>query len=102
MFFLAGDLILVLDMDVALLFGCHFCLVIAFPCWSVYLLIHLRISSSFFVLTGLYEIDFSENEVEALSESHDLCIGGDCFEMLQQTSAVIQVIPYVKVLIQNC
>ncbi|CAL8997942.1 unnamed protein product [Prunus brigantina] len=42
-------------------------------------------------------IPYSENEVEALSESHDLCIGGDCFEMLQQTSAVIQVIPYVKV-----
>ncbi|GAB2291509.1 Probable manganese-transporting ATPase pdr2 [Dionaea muscipula] len=35
-------------------------------------------------------------EVEALSESHDLCIGGDSFEMLQQTSAVLLVIPYVK------
>ncbi|KAM1366232.1 hypothetical protein ACFX2I_044366 [Malus domestica] len=42
-------------------------------------------------------IPYNENEVEALSETHDLCIGGDCFEMLQQTSAVIQVIPYVKV-----
>ncbi|OVA03886.1 Cation-transporting P-type ATPase [Macleaya cordata] len=40
---------------------------------------------------------YSEKEVEALSESYDLCIGGDCFEMLQQTSAVLQVIPYVKV-----
>ncbi|MBA0783340.1 hypothetical protein Gotri_001070 [Gossypium trilobum] len=41
--------------------------------------------------------DISENEVEALSETHDLCIGGDCFEMLQQTSAVLRVIPFVKV-----
>lgn len=40
---------------------------------------------------------YSEKEVEALSETRDLCIGGDCFEMLQQTSAVLQVIPYVKV-----
>ncbi|KAM4114254.1 hypothetical protein ACJW30_04G055300 [Castanea mollissima] len=40
---------------------------------------------------------YSEKEVEALSESHDLCVGGDCIEMLQQTSAVLQVIPYVKV-----
>ncbi|KAK9170624.1 hypothetical protein Syun_002764 [Stephania yunnanensis] len=36
-------------------------------------------------------------EVETLSDTHDLCIGGDCFEMLQQTSAVLQVIPYAKV-----
>lgn len=35
--------------------------------------------------------------VEALAEGHDLCIGGDCFEMLLQTSAVVKVIPYVKV-----
>ncbi|XP_044497206.1 probable manganese-transporting ATPase PDR2 [Mangifera indica] len=42
-------------------------------------------------------IQYSEKEVEALSEIHDLCIGGDCIEMLQQTSAVLQVIPYVKV-----
>ncbi|XP_048327551.1 probable manganese-transporting ATPase PDR2 isoform X2 [Ziziphus jujuba] len=42
-------------------------------------------------------IHFSEKEVEALSETHDLCIGGDCFEMLQQTNAVLRVIPYVKV-----
>ena len=46
-------------------------------------------------------IDFSEKEVEALSENHDLCVGGDCIEMLQQTSAVLQVIPYVKVLIHT-
>jgi len=39
----------------------------------------------------------SEKEVESLSDSHDLCIGGDCFEKLQRTGAVIQVIPYVKV-----
>ncbi|KZV26399.1 hypothetical protein F511_38122 [Dorcoceras hygrometricum] len=39
----------------------------------------------------------TENEVEALSEAHDLCIGGDCIEMLQQTSAILKVIPYVKV-----
>ncbi|KAJ4971211.1 hypothetical protein NE237_004310 [Protea cynaroides] len=42
-------------------------------------------------------IPYSDNEVEALSDSSDLCIGGDCFEMLQQTHAVLQVIPYVKV-----
>lgn len=42
-------------------------------------------------------IRYSAKEVEALSETHDLCIGGDCFEMLQQTSAVLQVIPFVKV-----
>ncbi|OVA12160.1 Cation-transporting P-type ATPase [Macleaya cordata] len=40
---------------------------------------------------------YCEKEVEALSDTHDLCIGGDCFEMLQQTSAVLHVIPYVKV-----
>lgn len=43
--------------------------------------------------------DFSAKEVEALSETYDLCIGGDCIEMLQQTSAVLRVIPYVKVCI---
>ncbi|RDX85868.1 putative manganese-transporting ATPase PDR2, partial [Mucuna pruriens] len=32
-------------------------------------------------------IRYSEKEVESLSESHDLCVGGDCIEMLQQTSA---------------
>ena len=32
-----------------------------------------------------------------MSETHDLCVGGDCFEMLQQSSAVVEVIPYVKV-----
>lgn len=42
-------------------------------------------------------IRYSEKEVESLSETHDLCIGGDCIGMLQQTSAVLQVIPYVKV-----
>ncbi|KAJ6823587.1 putative manganese-transporting ATPase PDR2 [Iris pallida] len=40
---------------------------------------------------------FSEKEVESLSDSHDLCIGGDCFEMLQRSGTVLQVIPYVKV-----
>ncbi|PKA61130.1 putative cation-transporting ATPase [Apostasia shenzhenica] len=40
---------------------------------------------------------YSENQVEALSDSHDLCVGGDCFEMLQRTGAVLQVIPFVKV-----
>ncbi|KAM6579075.1 hypothetical protein CsatB_030912 [Cannabis sativa] len=40
---------------------------------------------------------FSDKEVEALSETHDLCIGGDCMEMLQQTGAVTRVIPFVKV-----
>ncbi|XP_031484835.1 probable manganese-transporting ATPase PDR2 [Nymphaea colorata] len=42
-------------------------------------------------------ISYSQNEVESLSESFDLCIGGDCFEMLQQGSAALQVIPFVKV-----
>ncbi|XP_043724441.1 probable manganese-transporting ATPase PDR2 [Telopea speciosissima] len=42
-------------------------------------------------------ITYSDKEVETLSDSYDLCIGGDCFEMLQQTNAVLQVIPYVKV-----
>uniref|UniRef100_A0A0E0DR73 Cation-transporting ATPase n=1 Tax=Oryza meridionalis TaxID=40149 RepID=A0A0E0DR73_9ORYZ len=40
---------------------------------------------------------YSAEEVAVVSESHDLCISGDCFEMLQRTDAVIQVIPYVKV-----
>ncbi|KOM40790.1 hypothetical protein LR48_Vigan04g098800 [Vigna angularis] len=42
-------------------------------------------------------IRYSEKEVESLSETHDLCIGGDCIEMLQQTSAHLVVIPHVKV-----
>lgn len=42
-------------------------------------------------------VSYRGNEVEALSETHDLCVGGDCVEMLQQTSAVHKVIPYVKV-----
>nr|GMC64509.1 probable manganese-transporting ATPase PDR2 [Ipomoea batatas] len=42
-------------------------------------------------------VSYSENEVEALSETYDLCIGGECVEMLQQTSATLKVIPYVKV-----
>ncbi|KAM7257615.1 hypothetical protein ACFE04_013356 [Oxalis oulophora] len=42
-------------------------------------------------------INYSDKEVEALSETHDLCIGGDCIEMLQQTNAVLRVIPFVKV-----
>ncbi|KAK4786867.1 hypothetical protein SAY86_010700 [Trapa natans] len=42
-------------------------------------------------------IPYSEKEVDALSQTHDLCIGGDCIEMLQRTSAVLQVVPYVKV-----
>lgn len=42
-------------------------------------------------------IPYKVEEVEALSETHDLCVGGDCFEMLQRMSAVFQVVPYVKV-----
>ncbi|CAI9096849.1 OLC1v1033077C1 [Oldenlandia corymbosa var. corymbosa] len=42
-------------------------------------------------------IIYSGDEVESLSETHDLCVGGDCIEMLQQSSAVHKVIPYVKV-----
>lgn len=40
---------------------------------------------------------YSADSVETLAEAYDLCIGGDCFEMLQQTSSVLEVIPYVKV-----
>ncbi|KAJ8529363.1 hypothetical protein K7X08_036198 [Anisodus acutangulus] len=42
-------------------------------------------------------VSYSENEVGALSEAYDLCIGGECIEMLQQTSTVHKVVPYVKV-----
>lgn len=42
-------------------------------------------------------VSYSENEVGALSEAYDLCIGGECILMLQQTSAVPKVVPYVKV-----
>ncbi|XP_051116163.1 probable manganese-transporting ATPase PDR2 [Andrographis paniculata] len=42
-------------------------------------------------------ISYNGDEVEALSEDHDLCIGGDCMEMLQQSSSTVKVIPYVKV-----
>lgn len=42
-------------------------------------------------------IRYSDNEVGALAETHDLCIGGDCIEMLQQSSSVLRVIPHVKV-----
>lgn len=45
----------------------------------------------------IFCVSSRENEVDILSETHDLCIGGDCVEMLQQTSAVLKVIPYVKV-----
>ncbi|XP_042036135.1 probable manganese-transporting ATPase PDR2 isoform X1 [Salvia splendens] len=44
-----------------------------------------------------HTVIFSENEVGDLSESYDLCIGGDCMEMLQQSSSTLKVIPYVKV-----
>ncbi|XP_011001240.1 PREDICTED: probable manganese-transporting ATPase PDR2 [Populus euphratica] len=43
------------------------------------------------------KISYGDKEAEELSETHDLCIGGDCIEMLQQSSAVLRVIPYVKV-----
>uniref|UniRef100_A0ACD5THA0 Uncharacterized protein n=2 Tax=Avena sativa TaxID=4498 RepID=A0ACD5THA0_AVESA len=39
---------------------------------------------------------YRAEEVKELSESHDLCISGDCFELLQRTEAVLQVIPHVK------
>ncbi|XP_042508532.1 probable manganese-transporting ATPase PDR2 [Macadamia integrifolia] len=42
-------------------------------------------------------VPYCEKEVENLSCSYDLCIGGNCFEMLQLTNSVLQVIPYVKV-----
>lgn len=53
-----------------------------------------------FLSTEMKFSEFSAKDVPALSETHDLCIGGDCFEMLLQTSAVPQVIPFVKVC--NC
>ncbi|CAI9775776.1 unnamed protein product [Fraxinus pennsylvanica] len=46
-------------------------------------------------------VEYRENAVEALSEAYDLCIGGDCIEMLQKTSGILKVIPHVKVL-QGC
>ena len=58
-------------------------------------------------LLCIFQISFDsyfghrDNEVEALSETHDLCVGGDCVEMLQQSSAVHKVIPYVKVVIDT-
>ncbi|KAG0458686.1 hypothetical protein HPP92_021814, partial [Vanilla planifolia] len=43
------------------------------------------------------KISYSEHPVEDLSDSYDLCIGGDCFEMLLRTGSVLRVIPHVKV-----
>eukprot|EP00252_Welwitschia_mirabilis_P016771 TRINITY_DN3715_c0_g2_i1.p1 TRINITY_DN3715_c0_g2~~TRINITY_DN3715_c0_g2_i1.p1 ORF type:complete len:973 (-),score=211.08 TRINITY_DN3715_c0_g2_i1:174-3008(-) len=43
------------------------------------------------------KIPYSESNVEELSSSHDLCIGGDCFLMLQHTNAVSSVVPFAKV-----
>lgn len=43
------------------------------------------------------KIGYSDNEAGVLSETYDLCIGGDCIEMLQQSSAVLRVVPFVKV-----
>ncbi|KAL3597206.1 hypothetical protein D5086_008843 [Populus alba] len=43
------------------------------------------------------KISYGDKGAEELSVTHDLCIGGDCIDMLQQSSAVLQVIPYVKV-----
>ena len=59
--------------------------------------------SDFLIKFGLslYIVICSEEMVEALAEGHDLCIGGDCFEMLLQTSAVTKVIPYVKVVTEK-
>ncbi|KAL9230101.1 hypothetical protein vseg_005492 [Gypsophila vaccaria] len=42
-------------------------------------------------------VPFDAKEVELLSETHDLCVSGDCFEMLLQTSAILRVVPFVKV-----
>ncbi|CAL5420656.1 unnamed protein product [Camellia sinensis] len=47
-------------------------------------------------------IGYSEKDVETLSETHDLCIGGDCFEMLQRIFAVFAwVAPEQKELIMT-
>ncbi|KAJ6927009.1 manganese-transporting ATPase PDR2 [Populus alba x Populus x berolinensis] len=43
------------------------------------------------------KLSYGDKGAEELSETHDLCIGGDCIDMLQQSSAVLKVIPYVKV-----
>lgn len=45
----------------------------------------------------MMKIPYCEADVEELSVSHDLCVGGDCFMMLQRTNAIHSVIPYVKV-----
>uniref|UniRef100_A0A0D3E1K0 Cation-transporting ATPase n=1 Tax=Brassica oleracea var. oleracea TaxID=109376 RepID=A0A0D3E1K0_BRAOL len=42
-------------------------------------------------------IPYSDKEIETLAETHDLCSGGDSIEMLQATSAILLVIPFVKV-----
>ncbi|CAK9314910.1 unnamed protein product [Citrullus colocynthis] len=42
-------------------------------------------------------VPYREKEVGTLSETYDLCIGGDCIAMLQRTSTVLDVIPYIKV-----
>jgi cation-transporting ATPase 13A1 len=63
-------------------------------------LILTRMGTSGFEWVSPDETDkapYSAEEVAALSESHDLCISGDSFEMLQRTEAVLQVIPHVKV-----
>ncbi|CAI9775772.1 unnamed protein product [Fraxinus pennsylvanica] len=46
-------------------------------------------------------VEYRENAVEALTEAYDLCIGGDCIEMLQKTSGILKVIPHVKVFAQD-
>ena len=45
----------------------------------------------------MIKIPYSEDGVEELSVSHDLCVGGDCFMMLQHRNAIHLVIPYVKI-----
>ena len=38
-----------------------------------------------------------EDEKLKKEKKSQLCVGGDCIEILQQTSAVLRVIPFVKV-----
>lgn len=65
---------------------------------GVRLCLHLDCNEgSISIRLNCFILVYSEDEVESLSENHDLCIGGDCMEMLQQSSSTVKVIPYVKV-----
>ena len=72
-----------------------------FPCFSTVLVYiffpHMLVFTfTWFLYPHIYFV--REKEVGDLSEMYDLCIGGDCIEMLQRTFTVLDVIPYIKVL----